>query len=64
MNVALYNGYVRDICDAAGAMYVDCSRFSGDVLDSSWSEDGLHLIGGAYAAWYEWILQKIGLEQA
>jgi len=58
-NVLLYNGFVERVCEETGAVYVDCSEFFGDVLDSAWTGDGLHLKSGVYAQWYVWLLNQI-----
>lgn len=61
-NVELYNGFVRDVCRETGATYIDCSGFFGDMLDPSWTTDGLHLKGDIYAGWYGWVLRETGLD--
>lgn len=62
-NVRLYNDYIRSVCSETGATFVDCSDFFGDTLPAEWTRDGLHLTSSTYANWYQWIGQKIGLDQ-
>ena len=62
-NVRLYNDYIRSVCSETGATFVDCSDFFGDTLPAEWTRDGLHLTSSSYANWYQWIVQKIGLDQ-
>lgn len=62
-NVQLYNGYIRSVCSETGATFVDCSDFFGDTLLAEWTWDGLHLTSSSYANWYQWIVQKVGLNQ-
>ena len=58
-NVQIYNQYTMDICDVMGTIYIDCSEFFGDVLDNSWSGDGIHFTGTKYMEWYNFIVEKI-----
>lgn len=62
-NVRLYNNYIRNVCSETSATFVDCSDFFGDTLPAEWTRDGLHLTSSSYANWYQWIVQKVGLNQ-
>lgn len=58
-NVKIYSGYIKSICEERGITYLDCSEHFGDVLNSNWTGDGIHLSAKQYVNWYNWILTKI-----
>lgn len=60
-NVVKYNNWVEDIATTLDqTTYLDCSDFFGDVLNSNWTGDGIHLSGNIYADWYNYIIDKLG----
>lgn len=60
-NVVKYNNWVEDIATTLDqTVYIDCSDFFGDVLNSNWTGDGIHLSGNIYADWYNYIIDKLG----
>lgn len=58
-NVQIYNQYIRDVCEQTGSHYIDCTEMFGDVLDSNWSRDGIHLSSSIYKEWYDYIISKL-----
>lgn len=58
-NARLYSTYIQDICEANNLCYIDNSEFFGDILQDSWTGDGLHYYGKIYQEWYDFLLSKI-----
>ena len=58
-NVKKYNVYIKEISAENNTLYLDNTPFFGEVLNSSWSGDGIHLIGSIYAKWYNFIRNNI-----
>lgn len=58
-NVVKYNGYIQDLCKSENLIYIDNTEFFGNVLNSNWTPDGIHLGGKIYRQWYDFVLNKI-----
>ena len=58
-SVMLYNEYLKEISETNDLIYIDNSEFFGEVLQSNWTGDGIHLNMGIYKEWYSFILEKI-----
>lgn len=58
-NVKEYNGYIREICDEFSIDYIDNMLFFGNVLQSNWTGDGIHLTGNVYSNWYSYVMKNI-----
>lgn len=61
VNVAEVNGWIRALCERTGSTFVDCEPFFGGELRADWTGDGLHPRPEVYAAWYEWVLDEVGV---
>lgn len=57
--IKVFNGVIKELCAENNLQYLDCSSFFGDVLDTSFSEDGVHLYSEYYVAWYEYMMERI-----
>lgn len=58
-NVKLYNQYIKEISEKNNTLYIDNSKFFGEVLPSNWTGDGIHFNGSIYKKWYEFIINEI-----
>lgn len=58
-NVKIYSKYIKEICNERGLSYIDNVPFFGNVLQSDWTCDGIHLSGKVYLNWYSYIMENI-----
>lgn len=59
-NAKTYNSYIESVANSFDqTTFIDCSIFFGDVLNSEWTGDGIHLSGRIYRDWYNWIIETI-----
>lgn len=58
-NVQRYNEYIKEFCNRNNLKYIDNTAFFGDVLNSNWTGDGIHLKGRIYKDWYSYIIENL-----